>query len=44
MLLKFKTKDLLVISSVKKKIGSDGLFHYEINGVTGLTFGAEIDG
>jgi len=44
MKLRFITKQPLVISNIRKKIGADGRFFYEIDRVTGIEFGEEIDG
>ena len=44
MLLKFKIKKaLLSVDNIERKIGSDGLFYYEIDDVTGITLGSDID-
>ncbi len=42
MKLRFKTKKLLIKTDIVKKIGSDAEFYYEINDVTGVTFGKEL--
>ena len=45
MLLTFRMKkSVLDLTSIVKKIGADGLYYYEIENVSGIKLGEDIDG